>query len=205
MKVSHVEVLVEEESMAVALQALLPRILGSVNFAVYRNRCKADLLKRLPERLKGCAAWLPEDWRIAVLIDRDDEDCHELKGRLERMAAEANLMTRTRASGAGWQVVNRLAIEELEAWHFGDWDAVRAAYPKAPAGIPFRARFRNPDAVAGGTWEAFETVLRRAGYFRTGLRKLEAARAIAENWNPDRNRSRSFQVFRDAMRDLASL
>jgi hypothetical protein len=25
-------------------------------------------------------------------------------------------------------VVNRLAIEELEAWYFGDWEAVRAAY-----------------------------------------------------------------------------
>ena len=32
-----------------------------------------------------------------------------------------------------WQVVNRIAIEELQAWHFGDWEAARQAnpYPRA--------------------------------------------------------------------------
>lgn len=43
---------------------------------------------------------------------------------------------RTGAGGAPWQLVNRIAIEELEAWYFGDWEAVRTAYPRIPSTIP---------------------------------------------------------------------
>ena len=34
-------------------------------------------------------------------------------------------------TASNW-LVNRVAIDGLEAWHFGGWDAaVRTAYPKA--------------------------------------------------------------------------
>ena len=61
--------------------------------------------------------------------------------------------------------------------------------------IPAKQGYRDPDAIAGGTWEALERVLQRAGYFRSGLRKIEAARAIAEHMDPARNRSASFRSF----------
>jgi len=48
-----------------------------------------------------------------------------------------------------WQVVNRIAIEELEAWYFGNWPAVVATYPNVPENIPGKAPYRNPDAIAG--------------------------------------------------------
>jgi len=202
MAVSHVEVLVEEPSMEAALRVLLPRLLGDISFEVYPYQCKDDLLRRLPERLQGYSSWLPDAWRVVVVMDRDDQDCQKLKGRLEQIATDAQLRTRTRAGGGAYHVVNRLAIEELEAWYFGDWDAVRAAYPRVPDGTPRQGRYRDPDAVAGGTWEAFERVLQRAGYFRTGLRKIEAARAIAEHWNPDVNQSHSFRAFRDVLQEM---
>lgn len=204
MAVSHVEVLVEEPSMEAALRVLLPRVLGDLTFEVYRYQCKNELLKRLPERLQGYAAWLPDDHRIVVVADRDDDDCHELKQRLEQMAGDAGLRTRSNAGGSGYQVVNRLAIEELEAWYFGDWGAVKAAFPRVPGTIPNQARYRDPDAIAGGTWEAFESVLQCAGYFQTGLLKIEAARAIAEHWRPEENRSRSFCVFRDVLQEMTA-
>lgn len=47
-----------------------------------------------------------------------------------------------------------------------------------------------------GDWEAFERVMKKHGYFTTGLRKVEAAESIAAHINPDRNKSRSFSVFR---------
>jgi hypothetical protein len=203
MPVTHVEVLVEEPSMEAALRVLLPRLLGGTSFKVYPSRCKDDLLKRLPDRLKGYSSWLPADWRIVVVMDGDDDDCHGLKGRLERMAADAGLRTRTAAEGGDYRVVNRLAIEELEAWYFGDWEAVRAAYPRATERITGKAAYRDPDAIRGGTWEAFQRVLRRHGYFGGGLRKIEAARKIAEHWDPDANRSRSFIALRDALREIA--
>ena len=91
-------------------------------------------------------------------------------------------------------------IEELEAWYFGNWEAVRQAYPKVSPTVPDRARYRDPDGVRD-TWEAFERILKRHGYFSTGLRKIEAARAIAEHVDPAGNRSGSFSVFHRTLRE----
>jgi hypothetical protein len=204
MAVSHVEVLVEEPSMEAALRVLLPRVVGDLSFAVYPHQGKADLLKRLPDRLHGYANWLPDDYRIVVVVDRDEEDCHALKQQLERIGSDAGLRSRSQAMGQPYQVVNRLAIEELEAWYFGDWEAVRAAYPRVPETIPQQARYRDPDAITGGTWEAFERVLQRAGYFQAGLRKIEAAREVAEHWQPQANRSKSFCAFRDVLMEMTA-
>lgn len=202
MAVSHVEVLVEELSMEAALRVLLPRVLGDLSFEVYPHQGKPDLLMRLPERLRGYAAWLPDDYRIVIVVDRDDDDCSELKQQLEQIASNAGLRSRSQAGGQPYQVVNRLAIEELEAWYFGDWNAVLAAYPKVTDKIPNQPKYHDPDAITGGTWEAFERVLQRAGYFQTGLRKIEAARTVAEHWQPQDNCSRSFQAFHDVLQEM---
>lgn len=204
MTVAHVEVLVEEPSAEAALRELLPRILGATSFEVYPHSCKDELLQRLPERLRGYASWLPADWRIVVVVDRDDDDCDELKKRMEAMARAAGLATRSKPRGKRFSVVNRVAIEELEAWYFGDWHAVRCAYPKVNANVSSQARYRAPDAIKGGTWEAFERLLQAAGYFKTGLRKIEVARAVATHMDPDRNGSPSFRKLRDALREFVA-
>lgn len=201
MIVAHVEVLVEERSAEVALSALLPRMLGETTFAIYEHTCKEALLARLPERFRGYAKWLPSDWRVVVLLDRDGDDCVELKRRVDHMAQDAGLSTR--ATGNPLQVVSRLAIEELEAWYFGDWDAVRAAYPRVSDTISSQSKYRNPDAIRGGTWEAFERILQRAGYFPTGLRKIDAARAVAAHMDPARNTSASFRALGSALAEMA--
>ncbi|NUO79474.1 DUF4276 family protein [candidate division KSB1 bacterium] len=203
--VEHVEVLVEEPSMEAVLQVLLPRLLGQISFQVYPHSCKEELLARLPERWRGYRQWLPENWKIAVVVDRDDDDCRELKERLNQMADQAGLLTRSTRRDHDYVVIHRLAIEELEAWYFGDWEAVRAAYPRVSKNIPRKESYRNPDAIRGGTWEAFERILQRAGYFIGGLRKIEAARQIAPHLDPERNISKSFQVFRDALREVTKL
>jgi hypothetical protein len=203
MTVEHIEILVEEPSMEAALRLLLPKVIGPLSFEVYQYQCKDEFLSRLPDRLRGYATWIPDTWRIVVVVDRDDDDCDELKARLEKMAVDAGLVTRSTARGRPYVVVNRLAIEELEAWYFGDWEAVRVSYPRVPATIPSQAKYRAPDAVAGGTWEALERVLQKAGYFKIGLAKIAAAQAIAANMVPARNSSRSFQVLRDALVEMA--
>ena len=189
--------------METALRIVLPKLLGGgITFQVYPSNGKHDLLNKLPDRMRGYRDWLPTTWRIVVVVDRDDgndEECIRLKRELEAVAQSVGLTTKTSAGDAPWQVVNRIAIEELEAWFFGDMDAVREAYPRVPQTIERRARFRNPDAIRGGTWEALEQVLQRAGYFAGGYRKLEAAREIALRMDPQRNRSHSFSVFRDTI------
>jgi hypothetical protein len=196
MPAAHLELLVEEPSMEAFLRALLPRLLPQDRtFEVHPFQGKSDLLGKLEPRLKGYAAWLPDDWRIVVVVDRDDEDCRVLKRQLESIARRAGLRTRTRAGNAPWQLVNRIAIEELEAWYFGDWAAVCSAYPRASSNVPRRQGFRDPDAIAGGTWEAFERVMQTHGYFKGGLLKIEAARAIVAQIESGRSRSASFSAF----------
>lgn len=205
MPAAHFELLVEEPSMEAFLRALLPRLLPQDRtFEVHPFQGKSDLLGKLEQRLRGYAAWLPADWRIVVAVDRDDEDCLALKRQLEAMARRAGLRTRARASNAPWQLVNRIAIEELEAWYFGDWAAVRAAYPRASANVPRRQGFREPDAIAGGTWEAFERVMQARGYFKGGLLKNEAARAIGAHVDPTRSSSHSFRAFSDAIAEACA-
>ena len=200
MTARHLELLVEEPSMEAFLRKVLPRLLPTgCTFEIHSFQGKPDLLGKLHARLRGYARWLPPNCRVFVVVDRDRDDCRDLKQQLEELASRAELTTRSQARGCHWQVVNRIAIEELEAWYFGDWDAVLSAYPRVSASVPRQAGYRNPDAIRGGTWEAFERVLKRGGYFKTGLRRIEAARAVTACFEPSRNRSRSFAHFRDAV------
>ncbi len=174
---------------------------GSCSFNIHPFRGKPDLLRKLPGRLRGYQRWIRPSYRIVVLVDRDDQDCHVLKADLEAAAGMASLLTRSQAGVGQWQIANRIVIEELEAWYFGDWVAVRRAYPRVPPNIPRRVSYRDPDAIKGGTWEAFERVMKKHGYFATGLRKVEAAEAIAGHIDPDSNRSVSFGVFQSVLEE----
>tara|TARA_R110002096_G_scaffold44524_1_gene119662 strand:- start:21078 stop:21650 length:573 start_codon:yes stop_codon:yes gene_type:complete len=185
--------------MEAALELLLPKILGEVTFTIHPHQGKEHLLGTLPSKLQGYAGWLPESFRIVVVIDRDSDDCKELKKRLDAYASSARKLITPPAKRKDFVVVNRIVIEELEAWYFGDWEAVREAYPRVGATIPANARYRHPDEILGGTWEAFERILKRAGYHQQGLRKIEAARDVAARMEPARNTSPSFVAFRDAL------
>lgn len=192
---THLVILAEEPSMEAFLRGLLPRLLpADRSFEVFAFQGKLDLLGKLEARLRGYAAWLPRDWRIIVVVDRDDDECHALKRQLDMMAERAGLRTKSHG-GPDWQLVNRVAIEELEAWYFGDWEAVRAVYPRVSPRIPGRHPYRDPDAIAGGTWEAFERVLQQHGYFNRGLAKIEAARSLGAHIAADRSHSGSFRAF----------
>lgn len=201
----HIEFLVEEPSAEAALLNILPRILEqTTSFAIHPYQGKKDLLKKLPNRFKGYKAWLPNDWRIVVLIDTDTEDCRHLKAHLEDIARESNLLTKLAArDNPKFQVLNRLAIEELEAWFFGDIEALHATYPRISLTLGNRAKYRDPDSIRGGTWEALERELKRGGYYSAGLSKISAAREISLHMDPERNRSQSFQVFRRGLLEIA--
>lgn len=189
--------LLEEPSTEALLQNLLSKILPldrESEFVVFQG--KKDLLANLEPRLKAYRKWIPGDWRIVVLVDEDREDCRQLKARLESAARAAGFATKTRPDASGrFVVVNRIVIEELESWFFGDVPALVSAYPGISPHLGKRAAYRDPDAIAGGTWETLERELQRAGYYGGGLPKIEVARTMAAHMAPDRNTSRSFQCF----------
>lgn len=205
----RLEILVEEPSCEIALRNLLPRILpAGSRYSIRYFQGKTDLLKKLPDRLEGYKRQNDaQDVRIVVLADEDREDCTKLKAKLEKISRDKGFITRT-TSGVNkfYQMANRIAVEELEAWFFGDIEALTSAFPGLKQKFPNlkrRKEFLSPDTITGGTWEALEKLLKSAGYYTGGLQKLDAARKISEHMQPDRNCSPSFKLFRDTLREIA--
>ena len=202
----HLEFLLEEPSAEAFLSGLLPRFLPRTvtwRFIVFQG--KMDLVAKLPNRLKAYRQWLPHDHRLVVLVDEDRQDCRALKQRLEQSAAEARLLTKSAARvGESFVVVNRIVVEELEAWYFGDVPAIANEFSGISPNLGNQAKFRDPDAVAGGTREAFERVLQGAGHYPAGLSKIDAARRMGLAMTPSQNCSRSFRQFFGALSALIS-
>lgn len=160
----HLDVFCEERSGAIALETLVPRIAPGVTFELHVYRGIEDLFAKLPARLRGLARTYAHTaaWAAVVLVDEDRVDCEARKAVLDAAAAGAGLVTRTRWREEGlerYHVVNRLAVEEIEAWFLGDPAAMQASHRLRDAGYAGRERYRNPDAVAGGTWEALYDLL----------------------------------------------
>ena len=117
----HLDVFCEDRSGAIALESLVPRIAPGVTFALHPYRGIEHLLGKLPDRLKGLARTYAHTaaWAAVVLVDEDRVDCLDRKATLDAAAAGAGLVTRTRWREENldrYHVVNRLAVEEVEAW-----------------------------------------------------------------------------------------
>jgi hypothetical protein len=201
----HIDFHVEEPSAEAALQILLPRLIScqlTFRFLVYNG--KNDLLRKLPSRLSAYHGISVEGpLRVVVLVDQDNDDCHKLKNRLEDASRKNGLSTKTTANtGSHFLVLNRVVIEELEAWFLGDHDALVKAYPRISRKALHKPALKNPDLIAGGTWEALQRLLMKAEYYRSGMPKIETARKVATFMNPKTNSSQSFRVFRDGLTAL---
>ncbi|MFM6219521.1 MAG: DUF4276 family protein [Dolichospermum sp.] len=193
----HIEFLVEEASTEIALNLIVPKIIGNIHtFKIHNFQSKDRLLKRLPERMKAYANFIPDDWRIVILVDEDRSDCQELKKKLYNASS---VVTQKK----GNIVLHRIVVEELESWFIGDVAAIRTEYEKIPASLSQQAKFRDPDTIKGGTWEELDKILKRYGY-ETGLQKMDFAQKVSPHMDVENNQSRSFQVFRDGLRRMIS-
>ena len=211
----HFEILVEDLSGKIVLEAVVGRILGSdhtsriiscrgigripENLRGTSDPRKRILLDRLPRLLKGYGQSLKNHRAaVVVVVDLDNKDCLDFKRELLETLGACDPRPTT---------LFRIAIEEIEAWLLGDSDAVRAAYPDAREQV---LNSHVQDSVCG-TWETLADAihpggshgLKRAGYPHVGRVKCAWATDIARHLNPDRNRSGSFRTFRDGLRGLA--
>ncbi|MEO5369321.1 MAG: DUF4276 family protein [Magnetococcus sp. DMHC-1] len=189
---------VEEFSMAETLRVLLPKLTKErVQWEVINHGSKDRLLKNLPNRFQGyCALSQVMDLRLLVLVDRDDDNCFVLKEKLEKIAKDKGLVTKSASLPDGsFMVVNRIVVEELEAWFFGDIPALCKAYRRISATLGSNKKFRNPDAIRGGTWEALHREMNKVGYYHGHFPKIEVARNVTPHMSLSANRSASFQAF----------
>ena len=215
----HFEVLVEDRSGKEALEIIMEKILGanssehSWRIISYKGsgRIPKDLrgvtaprkrilLDQLPSRLRGYGKSLDSCSSVLVVVDLDARDC---------MAFKRELLNVLDACYPRPSTLFRIAIEEGEAWLLGDLDAVRAAYPNAKDSV---LNGYEQDSICG-TWEVLADAvhsggaarLKATGYPELGRVKCEWAREIALHMDMDKNRSKSFQVFRDGVRNLAGI
>ncbi|RNL86046.1 DUF4276 family protein [Halostreptopolyspora alba] len=202
----QLEVLVEEDSAHRLLSSTLGNWIPgnpNVRFGVRKFRGKPDLLEKLPRLLSGYAEQRRKgaDVRVVVLVDQDEDNCAELKEKMECRARESGLNTPSQAGNEGYSVVNRIAVRELENWYFGDWKAVQSAFPKVKETSPEPYR-SNADATTKKTSDAFGRILRSKGIRNQS--KPDWAARIAPNLEPERNRSASFKAFLQGVRDLVN-
>lgn len=175
--------MLEEPSAKSVLDIILPILLPpEVTFQTIPHRGKDDLRLSLPRKLRS---WLVPDTRFVVLHDQDSNTCETLKEDLQTICRQAGRD----------DVVIRIACRELEAWYFGDLEAVEQAYPgNQLQQLAEKRAYRDPDNIVKPS-EALERLV-------PGFQKGFASKTVPCYMQMDRNRSRSFQVFIEAMQRL---
>ena len=164
---------------------------------------KKDLLTNLGGQIKAYQRVKVPNFvfRHIVLVDSDNDDCIVLKKKVLEICRKAGLSTRV--PGNSWEAAVCIVMKELEAWFFGNWDAVVSAYPRVPKDIPRKAAYRDSDNIRGKTSKALERVLQRAGCIKGGLKKSETAELIGSHYIPENSNSTSFRYFHQVLNDAA--
>ena len=199
----HFRVLVEDQSGSIALGHIMKMILGengsNHSWRIHPYKGISHLLKDLSSTLQAFGNSLDDSSAVVVVVDSDDKDCIKFKQDLLNVLNACNPRPNT---------LFRIAIEEGEAWLLGDRAAVKAAYPSAKDAI-----LDNyvQDSVCG-TWEVLADAVHpggsrplKVGYQVAGKAKCDWARNIAPRMDVDSNQSKSFQVLRDGVRNLAGI
>ena len=166
--------LLEERSMKTLLDGLLPRLVPALSFFCVPHEGKQDLEKSIPRKLR---AWREPGVRFVIVRDNDGADCIDLKKKLL-----------TLCTGAGRpNSLVRIACQELEAWYFGEPEAMAKAFENSNLlQIRNKSKYRDPDRIFKPSKEIIKLV--------PEFQKISGARKMASCLSRDGNRSRSFQV-----------
>jgi hypothetical protein len=176
--------LLEERSMQVLLDGLLPRLFPGLEFLCVPHEGKHDLEASIPRKLR---AWREPGARFFVIRDNDRSDCYTLK---------SHLLSLCHGNGCADPVV-RIACQELEAWYLGDPAALAEAYgDDSLRRLGGKARYRDPDAVSYPS-AALEKLVPE-------FQKVSGARLLAQRLTREGNTSRSFRVLMDAVGRVAA-
>ena len=174
--------LLEEHSMQLLLEGLLPRLFPSLSFHCISHKGKIDLDRNI---LRILRSWQTPGDRFVVVRDNDNVDCYALKERLRQLC---------RQGGRGDTLI-RIVCQELEAWYLGEPDAMAAAFDDMRLRrIRNRAQYRNPDTRPKPSDDVGELV--------PGFQKTDGARRMAAHLTRDGNRSHSFVAFLKGIANL---
>jgi len=167
--------LLEELSMKVLLEGLLPRAFPGLEFLCIHHEGRQDLEKSIPRKLR---AWHEPGVRFVVVRDNDAADCTKVKERLLGLCEE----------GRRTDTLVRIVCQELEAWYFGEPGGIANGFGRPELGdLDRKAPFRDSDSIGNPSAELRRLV--------PEFQKISGARIMASRISPENNRSRSFLNF----------
>lgn len=211
----HLEVLVEDASGGKLLEALMPKLLahngGHHTYRIHSYKgigripknlgkvgdpSKRILLDQIPRLLRGYGK-TPGIDAVMIVLDSDRRDCRVFVEELREMANNCNPAPTN---------MFRLAIEEVEAWYFGDNKALMEAYPRAKNEV---LKQYKQDSICD-TWELLadavypggSKAVKDAGWPLPGQIKYEWAEKIGPLLDLDRNVSPSFSKLKEGVARL---
>lgn len=215
----HIRVLVEDASGKIALDHVLPKLIGDrdhtyevkswkgigrlpPNLRANPDPKKRTLLDKLPGLLRAAGKEFADyDGAVVVVVDLDCRDRETFLHELNEVLDTCDPRPRT---------LFRLSIEEAEAWLLGDRAAVKAGYPAAKDAVLDAYR---QDSICG-TWEVLADAVhsgggaaldkRKVAYTVIGAAKCEWASRIAPHIEAGRNISPSFRHFVEGIQDLVA-
>lgn len=177
--------LLEEPSTKHLLDILLPKILPEdVEFQTIPHNGKRDLERSIPRKLRGWNE--PGDIRFVILHDQDTQNCVQLKQSLLKLC-----------EGSQRPVLVRIACQEMEAWYFGDMNAVAFAYDKPRLRqISGQRRYRVSDQIPSPKEDLRKLVPEH--------QQIAGAKRVAPHMSIENNTSESFRQFVSGVRRLAT-
>ncbi|MCY4195406.1 MAG: hypothetical protein OXD33_00545 [Rhodobacteraceae bacterium] len=135
---------------------------------------------------------MPAGHCIVVVVDCDDNHCQILKARFEGICAQGDLLSRRVAGGPVWQVVTRIAVEELESLVFrrlaGSSRSLSARIAGYSAPYALQKRRRDHGRYMG----AVQTGSAEKGLLQE--RTVQAAADIGKHFDPMNNISYLYDV-----------
>lgn len=213
----HFEILVEDSSGKIALDLLVPKIIGpehTFRIHPYKGigripkglKTTADpqkriLLDQLPKLVRGYgttfAAYPTKTVALIVVCDLDRQCLSAFRKELLALVAACEPKPDTYFC---------IAVEEGEAWFLGDIAAIKKAYSNAKD-IVLHSYIN--DSICG-TWEKLADAivpggaksLQKQGWQAEGQAKALWASKIPPHMDVDHNLSPSFCYFRDKLRRL---
>jgi len=219
-RVMHFEFLVEGQTELTALSILLRNIIGEYEQphtwkihkhrgigkipddpALRPNKSDQTLLHNLPSKLRAYGKEMRDNVVVTILVDLDDKNCNKFKSNLTGLLEYCEQRPKS---------LFCIAIEELEAWFFGDRSAIEIAYPDVNCDILDNY---EQDSICH-TWEKLAEAIHPGGftslsqYGKRSNKILEQKRVwakdICPNIDVENNLSPSFQYFRDRIRGMAT-
>lgn len=172
--------------MKYLLDNLLSRILPStIEFQTISHNGKRDLELSIPRKLRGWNE--PGDVRFVILHDQDTKDCIALKQSILSLC-----------EGTQRPILVRIACQEMEAWYFGDLNAVAEAYRKPHLReLQRKSKYRIPDKIPTPKEELYKLLPEH--------QQISGAKKVAPYMDIDRNTSVSFNQFVSGVRRFAGL